>query len=230
MNLLDVLIVLAAIAYGFGGYRSGAVIGIFSLVGFFGGAVHRRPAGQPLGSRISDGRAQVPVAIVCVLVLATLGQLLAVYVGGRVKEKVRPRRGPAVGPRHRRGARRAVGAAGVVDDRGAAGVLAVPASSRPRPASRRSCAASTTRCPTASATCTRLVAQLLRPERLPAGVRRPAVDLHRGRAGPAGATCRPRQQRVVDRAHRSVFKIYGQAPSAAAPSRAPVSSTPSTGS
>ncbi len=90
MNLLDCLIVLAAIAYGIGGFRSGAIVGTFSLVGFFGGAVLGAQLARPLGSRIADGRAQVPVAIVCVLVLATLGQLLAMYFGGLLKRRLVP--------------------------------------------------------------------------------------------------------------------------------------------
>jgi S1-C subfamily serine protease len=88
MNLLDLIIILAAVAYGIGGFRSGAVVGIFSLVGFFGGAALGAQLAQPLGSRIVDGRAQVPVAIFCVLVLATMGQLLGVYVAGHVKSRI----------------------------------------------------------------------------------------------------------------------------------------------
>ena len=88
MNLLDVIIILAAVAYGIGGFRSGAVIGIFSLLGFFGGAAIGAQLAEPLGSRIVGGRAQVPVAIFCVLVLATLGQLLGVYVAGHLKSRV----------------------------------------------------------------------------------------------------------------------------------------------
>jgi S1-C subfamily serine protease len=88
VNLLDVIILLAALAYGVGGYRSGAVVGLFSLIGFFGGAVLGAQVARPLGSALVDGRAQVPVAIFCVLVLATIGQLLGVYVAGHVKRRV----------------------------------------------------------------------------------------------------------------------------------------------
>jgi S1-C subfamily serine protease len=95
VNLLDLIIVLAAIAYGIGGFRSGAVVGVFSLLGFFGGAVIGAQLAKPLGSRLVEGRAQVPVAIFCVLVLATLGQLLGVYVAGHVKSRV------VMGPRVR---------------------------------------------------------------------------------------------------------------------------------
>src|SRR5262245_47817687 len=67
VNLLDLIIILAAIAYGIGGFRSGAVIGIFSLLGFFGGAAIGAQLAEPLGSRVVGGSAQVPVAIFCVL-------------------------------------------------------------------------------------------------------------------------------------------------------------------
>lgn len=93
MNVLDLVIILAAIAYGIGGFRSGAVVGAFSLVGFFGGAALGAQLAQPLGSRIADGRAQIPVAIVLVLVLATVGQLGGVYVAGYVKARLVHERG-----------------------------------------------------------------------------------------------------------------------------------------
>jgi S1-C subfamily serine protease len=88
VNFLDVIIILAAVAYGIGGFRSGAVIGIFSLLGFFGGAAIGAQLAEPLGSHIVGGRAQIPVAIFCVLVLATLGQLLGVYVAGHLRSRV----------------------------------------------------------------------------------------------------------------------------------------------
>ena len=88
MNVLDLVIIAVAIAYGIGGFRSGAVVGVFSLIGFFGGAAIGAQLAQPLGSRVADGRAQIPVAIVCVLVLATVGQLAGVYLAGHVKQLV----------------------------------------------------------------------------------------------------------------------------------------------
>jgi len=93
VDLFDVIIVLAAVGYAVGGYRSGAVIGIFSMVGFFGGAVLGAQLADPIGSRIANGRAQVPVAILCVLLLAVLGQLLGVYVAGLVRQRLVTPRG-----------------------------------------------------------------------------------------------------------------------------------------
>ena len=88
MNLLDVVIILAAIAYGIGGFRSGAVIGVCSLVGFFGGAAIGAQLAEPVGSRLAEGRAQVPVAILCVLVLAMIGQLIGSWIAGHIRSRL----------------------------------------------------------------------------------------------------------------------------------------------
>lgn len=96
MNILDVIIVLAAIAYGIGGFRNGAVVGLFSMVGFFGGAIIGAQLAQPLGSRVSNGRAQIPVAIICVLFVSMIGQLLGVWIAGRVRSRIVKERGRSV--------------------------------------------------------------------------------------------------------------------------------------
>lgn len=93
MNWLDLIIILAAVGYGISGFRSGAVVGAFSLVGFFGGAAIGAQVARPLGSRLADGRAQIPIAIVCVLLLAMLGQLLGVFVAGYLRQRLIPARG-----------------------------------------------------------------------------------------------------------------------------------------
>ena len=88
MNLLDLVILLAALVYAFTGFRNGAIVGALSLVGFFTGAILGAQLADPLGSRLAHGRAQVPIAIVCVLFLAMLGQLLGTWLGGMVKARV----------------------------------------------------------------------------------------------------------------------------------------------
>ena len=93
MNLLDVIVLLAAAAYGFSGYRSGAVVGALSMVGFFGGAVIGAQIAAPVGRAITNGSSQVPVAIVCVLVLAMIGQLLGAWAGGYLRARFVRERG-----------------------------------------------------------------------------------------------------------------------------------------
>jgi S1-C subfamily serine protease len=87
VNVLDIIIVLAAIAYGIGGFRNGAIVGIFSMIGFFGGAIVGAQLAGPIGSAVSNGRAQIPVAIVCVLFVSMAGQLLGVWVAGHVRAR-----------------------------------------------------------------------------------------------------------------------------------------------
>lgn len=93
MNILDVIIIVAAVAYGFTGFRNGAVIGLMSLLGFFTGAVIGAQLAGPLGSWLADGHAQVPIAIVCVLMLALLGQLAGIWLGGHIRTHVVRQRG-----------------------------------------------------------------------------------------------------------------------------------------
>jgi S1-C subfamily serine protease len=85
MNWVDLVIVVAAVAYALGGYRNGAVVGLFSLAGFFGGAALGAQLARPLGTHLAGGRSQVPIAIVCVLMIALLGQLLGVWIAGLVR-------------------------------------------------------------------------------------------------------------------------------------------------
>ncbi len=88
MNWVDLVIVVAALAYAVGGYRNGAVVGLFSLAGFFGGAVLGAQLARPLGERLAGGQAQVPVAIVCVLVIALLGQIFAVWLASFLRQRL----------------------------------------------------------------------------------------------------------------------------------------------
>jgi S1-C subfamily serine protease len=87
MNLLDGIIIIAALAYGFTGFRNGAIVGVLSLLGFFSGAILGAQLAGPLGTHLAHGRAQVPVAIICVLFLAIVGQLLGTWIGGQLKAR-----------------------------------------------------------------------------------------------------------------------------------------------
>ena len=88
MTAVDWIIIIAAIGYAVGGFRNGAVVGLFSLVGFFGGAALGAQLARPLGSHLAGGQAQVPIAIVCVLMVSMAGQLLAVWGGGHLRQRI----------------------------------------------------------------------------------------------------------------------------------------------
>lgn len=87
-DLLDLIVLVAAGLYALGGFRNGAVLGALSFGGFFGGAAAGAQLAKPIGRVLANGAAQVPVAIVCVLFFALIGQLVAVWVGGRLRSKV----------------------------------------------------------------------------------------------------------------------------------------------
>lgn len=88
IDLLDLILIVVAIGYAVGGFRNGALVGALSLGGFFGGAAAGAQLARPLGRVLADGAAQVPVAIVCVLFFALIGQLLAVWVAGRLRSRL----------------------------------------------------------------------------------------------------------------------------------------------
>lgn len=87
-DLLDLILAVAALCYAVGGFRNGALLGGLSFAGFFGGAALGAQLARPLGRTLANGAAQVPVAIVCVLFFAMLGQLLAVWGAGRLRSRV----------------------------------------------------------------------------------------------------------------------------------------------
>jgi S1-C subfamily serine protease len=125
VNLLDWVIVVLAIVYAVTGFRNGAVVGLLSLLGFFAGAIIGVQVAVPLGSRLANGRAQVPIAIVCVLVLAMVGQLVGVFIANRVKSRL---------PRAGRKLDAGIGAVlGVLSVLLVAWMIAVPLASSPYP-------------------------------------------------------------------------------------------------
>lgn len=210
MNLLDGIIVLAALGYAFTGFRNGAVVGVLSLIGFFAGAVLGAQVAEPLGSHLAHGRAQVPIAIVCVLFFAMLGQLLGTWIGSRLKQRFVRNVGRQVDA--------GVGAVlGVLSVLLVSWMIAVPLASSPYPSLASEASEST----------------IVRGvnDAMPDGMRSlygklrvfldqsgfppvfgdlPSTTIVNVPA-PAGLT--PREKRQVHIAAQSTFKIYGQAPS-----------------
>jgi S1-C subfamily serine protease len=90
-DMLDLILLLAALVYAIGGFRNGALMGGLSFAGFFGGAALGAQLAKPIGDRLASGASQVPVAVICVLIVAMLGQLLAVAIAGRIRSRVTSR-------------------------------------------------------------------------------------------------------------------------------------------
>ena len=87
-DLLDVVLVSAAVLFAVSGYRQGFVVGVLSFVGFLGGGI----IGAKLAPVLADGPLSgLPVGVVglgTVFLLASLGQLLATLVGAWLRNRL----------------------------------------------------------------------------------------------------------------------------------------------
>ncbi|MGY1746131.1 MarP family serine protease [Blastococcus sp. SYSU D00695] len=89
MSLVDVVVIVLALAFAFSGFRQGLLVSAASFLGFFGGAV----VGAQLSGAVADSVDASPVArvfaaLVVVLAGALLGQLLAGAIGRAVRSRV----------------------------------------------------------------------------------------------------------------------------------------------
>lgn len=88
-DLLDVLLLLGAALFAVSGYRQGLVVGVLSFAGFLGGGVlgaHLAPSVARMGPLQNGNSALIGLAVV--FLCATLGQLLATIVGGRIRARL----------------------------------------------------------------------------------------------------------------------------------------------
>lgn len=92
MNVLDILLLVAAVWFAVVGYRQGFVVGILSVIGFLGGglvAVYTLPV---IWDAVTDN-AEVSttaavVAIVVVIVCASVGQALTTHLGNKLRRYI----------------------------------------------------------------------------------------------------------------------------------------------
>ncbi|MGW5065155.1 MarP family serine protease [Streptomyces cyaneofuscatus] len=92
MNVLDILLLLAAVWFAVIGYRQGFVVGILSVIGFLGGglvAVYLLPI---IWDRVTEG-AEVSTAtaigaVVIVIVCASIGQAFTTHLGNKLRRYI----------------------------------------------------------------------------------------------------------------------------------------------
>jgi S1-C subfamily serine protease len=87
-SVLDIALLVIALAFAFNGYRRGFVIGLLSFIGFFGGALLGIQLTPLAADRIGAGVSRLIVALVVVFALAMVGQTLAVIVGSALRERL----------------------------------------------------------------------------------------------------------------------------------------------
>ncbi|MHA5050299.1 MarP family serine protease [Streptomyces sp. SD15] len=92
MNVLDILLLVAAVWFAIVGYRQGFVVGILSVIGFLGGglvAVYALPViwGWATNDTEVSTTAAV-VAVIVVIVCASVGQALTTHLGNKLRRYI----------------------------------------------------------------------------------------------------------------------------------------------
>jgi S1-C subfamily serine protease len=89
VSIVDLVLIVLALSFGFSGFRQGVIVSAASFFGFFGGAVLGAQLSGPVTDRV-DGSpvTRVFAALVVVLAGALLGQVLAGAVGRAVRRRV----------------------------------------------------------------------------------------------------------------------------------------------
>lgn len=87
--IVDIIVVVLVIAYAFNGYRNGALVGLFSLVGVAGGAFGGAKLAPVLTEHFDATSSRVVIALLSVVVGAIAGQLIMLRLGVALRNKVR---------------------------------------------------------------------------------------------------------------------------------------------
>jgi S1-C subfamily serine protease len=95
-SIIDIFLLVLIVVFAINGYRQGFVVGLLSFFGFFGGAAIGLQLGPALAGNFSSSGARVIVSLLCVFGIALIGQLLANWVGERIRRHIRNRTGQSV--------------------------------------------------------------------------------------------------------------------------------------
>lgn len=92
MNVLDILLLVAAVWFAIVGYRQGFVVGILSVIGFLGGglvAVYTLPViWDAVTDHMEVGTVAAVVGVVVVIVCASVGQALTTHMGNKLRRYI----------------------------------------------------------------------------------------------------------------------------------------------
>ncbi|MFF8844871.1 MarP family serine protease [Streptomyces sp. NPDC015127] len=92
MNVLDILLLVAAVWFAIVGYRQGFVVGILSVIGFLGGglvAVYLLPViWEALTDDAEVSTTAAIVAVVIVIVCASVGQAFTTHLGNKLRRHI----------------------------------------------------------------------------------------------------------------------------------------------
>jgi S1-C subfamily serine protease len=89
VNVLDILLLIAAAWFAVVGFRQGFVVGVLSVVGFLGGGLVAVYALPDIWDVLTDntpvGTAAAAVAVIVVVVCASVGQALTTHLGSKLR-------------------------------------------------------------------------------------------------------------------------------------------------
>ncbi|HWC36139.1 MAG TPA: MarP family serine protease [Mycobacteriales bacterium] len=87
MDVLDLILLVVCVLFGFSGYRQGFVIGVLSFVGFIGGGALGAKYASSLHADIRIGVGPAMFGLLAVVVCAMVGQLLATLLGVAIRRE-----------------------------------------------------------------------------------------------------------------------------------------------
>ncbi|MCU7823957.1 MarP family serine protease [Kitasatospora sp. DSM 101779] len=88
MNVLDLLLIAAAVGFAVSGYRQGFVVGVLSVLGFLGGGLIAVQLLPLLLHRLGPGTTASVVAVVVVIVFAAVGQAVTTHFGWKLRGRI----------------------------------------------------------------------------------------------------------------------------------------------
>lgn len=96
MSLIDLVLIVLMLLFAVSGYRQGFLVGALSFAGFFAGALLGLQLGPVLARQLDNDGQRVVVALLAVFGLAVFGQVLAGWLGTRLRGTIRSRSGQRV--------------------------------------------------------------------------------------------------------------------------------------
>ncbi len=88
-SVVDLILLVLVVVFAINGYRQGFVVGLLSIVGFFGGALLGLQLGPLLARNFTGDTVRVLVSLGSVFALAAAGQALAGLLGSRLRSAIR---------------------------------------------------------------------------------------------------------------------------------------------
>lgn len=88
LNIVDMIVIVLAIVVGFTGWTNGFVVGVLSFVGFVGGAILGLVLVPKVLGGLDPGVGVSILAVLLVLAIASIGQGILAWAGGRIRAMV----------------------------------------------------------------------------------------------------------------------------------------------